>query len=273
MTVYYIYYTHIKIRYILHTKYKCYYISSYIKEYFMTPIIICATLSQNINTCKILLENGFDPNSLGEGEELVSICTNPTLSLYITKERNCTALICAAILGNLDLCNLLIKHGADVNAKTDNGFTPLIYAAMINNYEMCKLLLDNGADIKATTKHGYSALSYAALNGNTKICEVLLKPHTTHHTTALSCTKNQKISEVKSEPSSCRDYVLSVLYKSGEMPLSVKDVHNSLPNEAKSKYSVQNVSTTMFHLKREGKVEGISNGRAYVWRLLHNTYI
>jgi ankyrin repeat protein len=36
--------------------------------------------------------------------------------------------MCAAISGQIDLAALLLKHGADLNAKDDAGKTPLAHA-------------------------------------------------------------------------------------------------------------------------------------------------
>lgn len=45
-----------------------------------------------------------------------------------------------------DVCEFLIKKGADVNAQSINGVTPLHIAAFRNQLVIAKILLDNGAD-------------------------------------------------------------------------------------------------------------------------------
>ena len=50
----------------------------------------------------------------------------------------------AAIENDLELAELLIKKGADVNAKSWCGETPLHYAACYNSFKVEKLLIEQG---------------------------------------------------------------------------------------------------------------------------------
>ena len=54
--------------------------------------------------------------------------------------------------------NFLIDHGADVNAKTAQGFTALIYASRDGFLKTVDHLITNGAEIDAQTSFGYTAL-------------------------------------------------------------------------------------------------------------------
>ena len=55
-----------------------------------------------------------------------------------------TALLCAT---NMNIINLLIDAGADVNAQCNEGNTVLHWACRCGNIEFVKVLLENGADI------------------------------------------------------------------------------------------------------------------------------
>lgn len=70
----------------------------------------------------------------------------------------------------------LIRKGADVNAKNEEGRTALMYAAEFNkNPEVIKVLLTNGADVNAKDKDGETALmSAVAFNKNPEVIQVLL---------------------------------------------------------------------------------------------------
>jgi hypothetical protein len=48
--------------------------------------------------------------------------------------------------GNLDICRLLIEHGADVDSEDHQKQTPLFDAADQGNHEIVRLLLEHGAD-------------------------------------------------------------------------------------------------------------------------------
>lgn len=56
-----------------------------------------------------------------------------------------TSLHLAAANGHSDVCQLLIKHGADINRSGCNGQTPLMQACLSRKYETAKTLLAAGA--------------------------------------------------------------------------------------------------------------------------------
>jgi ankyrin repeat protein len=56
-----------------------------------------------------------------------------------------TSLMTMVRNNNLEVAKLLIKHGANVNAKAKNGTTPLSLAQKKKNSEMIKLLKNEGA--------------------------------------------------------------------------------------------------------------------------------
>ena len=58
---------------------------------------------------------------------------------------------------NLEVAELLLDRGADVNAKNDLGQTPLYHA----DSEVAELLLDHGADVNAKNDFGQTPLHYA----------------------------------------------------------------------------------------------------------------
>lgn len=76
-----------------------------------------------------------------------------------------------------EIAELLIKNGADVNAKrTDDGATALILAAQEGRTEVVKLLLDKGADVNAKrTTNGETALGAAKRTGHIDIVRLLEK--------------------------------------------------------------------------------------------------
>ena len=57
-----------------------------------------------------------------------------------------TALQVAAWYNSLDVARLLIEHGADIDAKSNDGNTPLHDAAQENSLDVASLLIDRGAN-------------------------------------------------------------------------------------------------------------------------------
>ena len=68
---------------------------------------------------------------------------------------------------------LLSKHGAEVNAQDNYGWTALMRAALTGQTETAELLLKNGANINAKDKDGRTALMWATPYGNTKTADLL----------------------------------------------------------------------------------------------------
>ena len=79
-------------------------------------------------------------------------------------ERSGITLLDRAVLGNqVEMAQLLIARGADVNRADRIGFTPLLYAASIDfgDSAMIDLLLKSGARADVRTKDGLTALDLA----------------------------------------------------------------------------------------------------------------
>lgn len=68
---------------------------------------------------------------------------------------------------------LLLDHGADIEARNYNEATPLIWASVHGATEVVKALLDRGADVEAKDKYGETALIGAACE-----CAVIDMPET-----------------------------------------------------------------------------------------------
>jgi ankyrin repeat protein len=76
-----------------------------------------------------------------------------------------------------NVARLLIKRGADVNARNRDGQGPLYEAVYHGHHQMVRLLLDNGANINQADNHGETVLHYAAapVEEDLEMVELLLK--------------------------------------------------------------------------------------------------
>lgn len=80
----------------------------------------------------------------------------------------------AAVRGNIYVCNMALKCGANVYNVSSRGKTALHYASDRGHAEVCRLLLDNGTAINAKDNDGRTALHCAAAKGRVEVCELLL---------------------------------------------------------------------------------------------------
>ena len=80
----------------------------------------------------------------------------------------------AAAADSLELCTLLLDHGADVNARQQDDFTPLHAAAQNGNVELVRLFLLQGADVNVRTGSGLSPLQLAMASKNKQIIKLIL---------------------------------------------------------------------------------------------------
>jgi len=91
-----------------------------------------------------------------------------------TDDSGRTGLQIAAVNGNMQIAAILIKVGANLEAKDKLGNTALHLAAERNQVEMAQLLLDVGAAVDAENRNGMTPLMVAASRGYTAIVQALL---------------------------------------------------------------------------------------------------
>jgi ankyrin repeat protein len=74
-----------------------------------------------------------------------------------------------------EMAELLVAHGADVNAVTRREKnTPLAFAVMAGRMEVVEVLVESGADVNVPAAFGHQPLHNAAIQGQPEITELLL---------------------------------------------------------------------------------------------------
>ena len=119
-----------------------------------TPLIR-AVDAQNLDTVKILLEYGVDPN--------ISETFEGNSPLHIAVKNN-----------DYEASEILLKHGANVNLLNETNATPLHYAAFAENYRLVKFLLESGATPDVIDNDGFSPLFYAVMHEDYQMAALLL---------------------------------------------------------------------------------------------------
>jgi len=136
-------------------------------------------------TVNQLLARGFDPNSPNtrglpalvqavrdeSPKVMAALLAHPDLKVDATTPANETALMMAALAGQVDWAQKLLAHGAQVNRE---GWTPLHYAASGPQPQLLTLLLDKGAAVDARSPNGTTPLMMASRYGNEEGAQLLL---------------------------------------------------------------------------------------------------
>lgn len=80
----------------------------------------------------------------------------------------------SAVAGrHLDIAGLLLAHGAEIDTAQQDGFTPIHGAAQNGQVAMIELLLEQGADVNAKAADGKTALTFALEEGHAEAADLL----------------------------------------------------------------------------------------------------
>ena len=86
-----------------------------------------------------------------------------------------TPLLLALISGQPDVAALLLREGAGVNERSEEGFSALMFAAALEEPGLMSLLIERGADVNARTDDGKTPLMFASQSGSIESAAILLK--------------------------------------------------------------------------------------------------
>ncbi|CAG5098084.1 Oidioi.mRNA.OKI2018_I69.XSR.g15365.t1.cds [Oikopleura dioica] len=170
-----------------------------------TPVHEAASKGK-YDICKLLMKNGADPNKknrdgqspldvakdsdikdilLGDAAVLDAaksgsvariqkLLTAENVNCRDTHGRNSTPLHLAAGYNNIEVAEILIEYGADVNAEDRGGLIPLHNAASYGHVEIAQVLLKHGSHVNANDRWQFTPLHEAAQKGRTQLCALLL---------------------------------------------------------------------------------------------------
>ena len=144
-------------------------------------------VASNKDVAELLLRAGASPNAVGGTDAetpLYRACVNGSVDIVQVLLRNkaspnvlttlgITPLCVAAIIGHVEIADILLKAGAEVDLhKFDQDWTPLFFAAVGGHFEIVELLLKYGASLKEN-KYGVTPQVAAFCNGQYDIAYYL----------------------------------------------------------------------------------------------------
>ena len=141
----------------------------------------------------------------------------PTIDINCTDNRNFTPLHLSCYEGHLDVTELLLERGADVDAVDDNGRTPLFYA-MMNYPEISSMLIKYGCDVNAIDECGYAPLHWAVESNDIDAVRELLESETIDvNLTDEKSGKNTALHLAVQNPDCKEEIVQCLVYKGANL--------------------------------------------------------
>jgi ankyrin repeat protein len=99
---------------------------------------------------------------------LAVVCVLVEYSAPTTGERDDATpqdLLAAVRAADTDRVQQLLRHGADVNSRTEDGTTALMHATAVGDIKLVRMLLEHKADVNAKNRAGATALLWAVGDG------------------------------------------------------------------------------------------------------------
>ncbi len=144
-----------------------------------------AVIGNDGATIRQLVARGVDPNTPDEkgqpgiiralhadsSDAALTLAKAPGLAVDARNPVGETALMIAALKGDLAVCEALLARGAPVDHP---GWTPLHYAASGSSLPALRLLLAHGARVDARAPNGRTPLMMAVLHASEEVVDTLL---------------------------------------------------------------------------------------------------
>ena len=197
-----------------------------------------------LNICKYLVEIGVDPAhkdkhnqtclyyTVREGKYQTSkyLIENCNLPINDRDIYGQNPIYYAARDGHLNLCELLVEKGTDVNLEDKYGQTCIFYAIREGHYDVVEFLIRHGANVNKNDKKKQTPVSYAMKNGKDKIAELLIanggmrpepkakniKEHNKRNRKKSSEEEHQTKSEIINNIQAPKKYILVKIGENGE---------------------------------------------------------
>eukprot|EP00300_Choanocystis_sp_HF-7_P026342 c29369_g1_i1.p1 GENE.c29369_g1_i1~~c29369_g1_i1.p1 ORF type:complete len:214 (+),score=50.89 c29369_g1_i1:3-644(+) len=116
------------------------------------------------------------------------------VNAYLDEDEH-TAAHTAANNGKIDVLEILIEHGANLDIPNHDGWTPVYSAVMDGDETVLELLLKSGAGVNMLDEDGWTPLCVASYVGDIHIVQLLLKYRANPSKTSFGVCPRQKALE------------------------------------------------------------------------------
>ena len=123
-----------------------------------TNVMNMAIQHGNKNIVRVLLDEGFDVN-IGDNYNTPLVCA-------------CTSLLSED--DAIEIIEMLLSNGADINKKDQSGNPPIFWAAIGEKKRVVEALIANRCDLNVEAENGLTALNAACWKGYKDIAEILI---------------------------------------------------------------------------------------------------
>lgn len=118
----------------------------------------------------------WDASEEGNLNKLLEILSRDCYDINSNQLDNMTALHFAAIEGHCEIIHELLKHGANIEAKTTNLQRTALHISALKGFSKAvEILTNNGANVNSEDCDGNTALHIASVFGFCEIVDLLLK--------------------------------------------------------------------------------------------------
>ena len=248
------------------------------KENQQNAFFYCALIKEDndaLNVCKYLSEIGVNPlfkdkheqtclyYTVREGKYLTSKYLIEDCKLPINEKDiyGQNPIYYSAREGHLNLCQLLIEKGSNINLEDKFGQTCIYYAIRQGHYNIVEYLIKKGANINISDRKRQTPVSYAAKMNQDRIVDLLVengairpdkkkeKIKNNHNSSIYHNTKNPKKTAEEIEQNKKiimnvqipKKYVLVKINEKGEKtPLTEEEYEEFMKNNPEIKDTVNN---------------------------------
>lgn len=146
--------------------------------------LVAAVIKGDAKKVKTLLDSGVSPNSIGWSVNAVQKAKEHSDIKKWLKEESPTsvgqgthALTAAVQAQKIEMCRLLLDHGADINIRHHGDIgdsqTPLMFASADGSLDIVELLVERGCEVVLFDKNGRTAVTHAVRHGRNNVTDFL----------------------------------------------------------------------------------------------------